>query len=570
MTRSDPLTGVERLERYVDDVLAGRVVACEKVRAACQRHRDDIERSRDPEWPYRFDPRFAERPIAFMERFLKPTKGDYDRMRLMDWQCFVEGSIFGWVDKHTGMRRFREALIVVGRGNGKSTLMSGNASFLCSKDHERGADVYLLANTKEQAGIVFQECSAQIMGSPVLAPHFRVLRDGIHFDSENAKIMHRASDSQKLDGLNPHGAIFDEIHAYRDFKLINVIRRGMNKRRQPLALYITTMGTVLDGPLMYFYGLFTDAMTGALPQETADRMFSFIAEMDKEDDIDDSSLWVKANPGIGSILDLEKLRSDWGRAKQIPQERSDFINKQLNIFTNASEASFVEWEIIQRNMQEISPEELLGRSCYGGFDLSQTEDFTAAALEFPLDDGRVAVIQHTWIPRKKVEADNEHIPYYEWAMAGHLTIVDGEYIKQEDVYDWFRAMREKYEIVSIGFDPANAMWLVRMLEGNGFNCSVVRQGPLTLNGPMKDIRENLLDGRIAQTGNPMFNWYLANVKLRNDFFDKEKENWMPTKRERFRKIDGFMAWLDAHTEYMRLNPLDNVEQPEIGFSVYEL
>ena len=568
-SRTSKGSGVQRLDQYVHDVLSGNINACKKVKMACQRHLDDLQRSNDPAYPWRFDAAKAERPIQFMERFLTPMKGNYDKMELMPWQCFVEGSIYGWVSKETGLRRYNEGLVVIGRGNGKTTMMAGNSSYGASKDGERGADVFLLANTKEQAALCFEECRAQIMASSAMAPHFRTLRDGIHYDATNSRIMHRASDSRKLDGLNPHMAIFDEIHGYRDFKLINVIKRGMNKRQQPLALYITTMGTVLDGPLMSFYHLFTDAMRGTLRPDVADRMFAYICEMDEDDDIEDSALWIKANPGIGQILSLDKLKADWARAKLNPQERNDFINKQLDVFTDAGEASFVDYDLVQRNTGRVELDELAGRECYGGFDLSTSEDFTAAALEFPLDDGRLFVLSHSWVPQKKVELDQEKIPYYEYAMQGLLTICPCEYITQETVYEWFVKMAETYSIRTIGYDPANATWLVRMLTARGFVCNPVRQGPLTLNAPMKDVREQLLDGHIVHNNNPLFRWYLGNVRLRRDFYDREKENWVPTKRDRYRKIDGFMAFLDAHAEYMRLNPLSNVEI-EAGISVYSL
>lgn len=566
------LNGVGRLNQYVQDVLSGEITACEKVRMACQRHLDDMARSAsDPDWPWRFDPEKAERIIDFMERFLTPTKGNYDRMTLMPWQCFVQGSIFGWIHKETGLRRYTEALIVIGRGNGKTTVVAGDASFLASKDGERGADVYLLANTKEQAGICFRECRSQIMGSRKLRHHFRPLRDVIYYDATNSTISHRASDSEKLDGLNPHGAIFDEIHGYRDFKLINVIRRGQNKRRQPLTIYITTMGTVLDGPLMYYYNLFTDAMSGALRADVADRMFAFICELDEHDDIEDSSLWIKANPSLGVLLDLHQLELDWARAKQTPEERGDFINKQLNIFTSAHNAAYVPVEVIKRNEAAVDMAELEGRECYGGFDLSAREDFTAAGLEFALDDGRLFWLCHAWVPQRKVDLDQEKIPYYEYAMQGWLTICPGEYITQDTVYQWFVDQARHYNIKAIGYDPANASWLVRKLtEEQGFDCRVVRQGSLTLNDPMKDLREVLLDGRLVHNRNALFRWFLGNVKLRQDYKDKEKENWVPTKRDRFRKIDGFAALLDAHTITMEDRPLDGSQSQELQISVYSI
>ena len=547
-------TGVARCMAYAEDVTAGRIVACRKVKLACQRFLDDLQKSEDPAYPWTFDPERADRPVAFMERFLKPTKGDYDRMELMGWQCFIECNLYGWIEKATGLRRFREALIVVGTGNGKSTMVAGNATFAACKDGERGADIYLLANSKEQAGIVFNECKSQIEASPYLSKRFRTLRDGVYYDKMNATIRHRSSDSKRLDGLNPHLAIFDEIHEYRDFQLINIISRKTVKRTQPLILYITTMGTVIDGPLAYYYDQFTDAMEGKLSQEVADRMFGYIAELDETDDVENPELWIKANPGIGKTLHLDKLWEKWERNRLIPSERADFICKQLNIMVNADDMAFVQPEVLKRNQGTYPEESLLGRRCYGGFDLSSREDFTAAALEFPLDeDGKVFVLLHSWIPQRKVEMDQEKIDYYGLAMRGLLTIVPGEYVRQEDVFEWFRAMGEKYEIVTIGYDPANATELRQRLEQR-YECQVVRQGPITLNDPMKDIKELLLGGKVISNGDPMLMWYTDNVRISGEKRHTDKANWMPMKRNKFRKIDGFMAWLDAHAVKMQKQP----------------
>lgn len=555
------LTTLERCNQYVQDVLDGNILTCRKTRLACQRYVDDLKKQSDPDYPWRFDENIANRPGTFIEKFLVPTKGDYERMTLMPWQCFVECNIYGWVHKETGLRRFREALILVGTGNGKSTIMAGNATYGACKDNERGADIYVLANSKDQAGIVFNECREQIAASPSLAKRFRTLRDGVHYDKMKATIKARSTDSKRLDGLNPHMAIFDEIHEYRDFKLIDVIKRKRVKRRQPLIIYISTMGDVLDGPLVVYYNLFTDALEGKLRPEVSDEMFAFIAELDEGDDIEDSDLWIKANPSLGTLIHLDDLKKTWERDRLVPSERANFICKQLNIMVNADAMKFVQPEVLQRNNGTMTMESLLGRRCYGGFDLSNREDFTAAALEFPLDDGRVFVLLHSWIPRRKVEMDREKLDYYGLAMRGHLTIVEGEYVLQEDVYQWFVDQAKRYEIVTIGYDPANAVRLRQMLDNKGFDCEVVRQGPLTLNDPMKDIKELLMSGSVISNNDPMLTWYTDNVRISNERRHTEKENWMPTKQNKFRKIDGYMAWLDAHCVQMEKNPAGMVNEP---------
>lgn len=537
---------VDRIHGYARDVLAGKIVACEKVKMACRRFHDDIARSgRDPTYPWVFDPVTAARPIRFMERYLRPTKGNYASMALLPWECFVEGNIYGWIHKETGLRRYREALIIIAKKNGKSTLMAGNASYGATKDDERGADIYLLANSKEQAGLVYETARVQIMDSPVLRKSFRALRSELIYDETNSTIRRLASDSRKLDGLNPHMAIFDEIHEYRDFKLINVIKNGMANRRQPLSLYITTMGSVLDGPLMQYYDRFTRAMSGAMTGKAADSLFCFIAELDSVAEIDQPEMWIKANPSMGELIDLEAMQLEWDSAKQTPSERAYFITKRLNLMADTSEAGYLDAEVINRSTGVVPLEELEGRQCYGGYDLSSREDFTAAALEFPLDDGRYYWLCHSWVPRRKVELAQERIEYYQWALKGYLTIVDGEYIQQAQIDEWFRRMGERYRIQVIGYDPYNAQWLNAQLAQT-YKTEIVRQGPLTLNDPMKDVREKMLDGRIVHNNDEMLRWYLSNVRLRNDYQDVAKENWMPVKRNRYRKIDGFMACLNAH------------------------
>lgn len=569
MTASTTSDGARRAKQYAADITSGKIIACEKVKLACSRFLNDLERQSDPDYPWRFDEGTGARPVRFMETCLRPTKGDYDRMTLMGWQCFIEANLYGWVSKADGLRRFREALILVGSGNGKSTLMAGNASYAVSKDGERGPEVYLLANSRDQAGIMFNECRNQILNSPILAPRFRTLRDGVYYAKTNGVIRSRSSDSKRLDGLNPHHGIFDEIHEYRNFALIDVIKKKMVKRRQPLLIYISTMGKVIDGPLVELYNLFSSVLNGTIDEQTGDRLFAFIAELDMGDPIDDVSLWIKANPGIGGTLVLNDLIEDWNRSKLIPQNRANFICKQLNVFVDSKDAAFMSKEVLDRNTATIEPDSLEGRRCYGGFDLSTREDFTAAALEFPLDDGRVYVLQHSWVPERKVREDHEKIDYYNLAMRGCLTIVPGEFIEQGLVYSWFLEQAKHYEILSIGYDPANALKLLQLLEAKGFNCKTVRQGPLTLNEPMKDAKELLLGGKVVSNNDPLFRWYLGNVKISTERRHTEKENWMPTKINAYRKIDGFMAWLFAHTINMNNNPV-GVQPEEIAVRVYSL
>ena len=432
-------------------------------------------------------------------------------------------------------------------------MVVGNAVYMLSVDGERGAEVYTLANSKEQARIIYDECKAQVDASGPLSRSLKTTRDGIYFKPLANKMQPLATDSKNLDGRNVHLGIFDEIQEYRDYKLINVIKAKTKKRKQPLILYITTLGTVIDGPLMDFYIIGGKILDNdpAISKRASDRMFIYIDEIDEGDDPDDVSCWGKANPSLGVLLNQDDLIDEWERCKLVPAERSNFINKQLNVFTMVDELSFLDTKTIKSNNREINLETLKGQLCYGGFDLAETNDFCSACLEFPLPDNDFFVLEHSWVPRKKIKEDKEKLDWLYLEEEGVLTFVNKDYVEYELVLEWFVKMRELYRIDSIGFDPAKAFMLVNEMRNMGFILNEVRQGELTLTAPMDNLKERFIDRNIIHNNNPLFYWYLGNVKL-----TKRGPNatYLPTKQNKNRKIDGFAALLNAHCEWMRKHP----------------
>lgn len=522
---------------YAQQVVDGKIIAGEYVIKECQRHLDFLARD-DHDWV--FDETLAYRPINFIERFCEPTKGDFDQLVMQGWQHFVLGSLYGWVHKETRLRRFKEGLIFVARKNGKSTLVSGQSIFGASKDGERGADVILLANSMKQVKrTIFDETKKMIKKSKALSTRYRPLRDVIYFDKTDSSIEPQASDSEKLDGLNTHLGIFDEIHEFKDYKLISVIKNSRQARKQPLLEYITTAGAQLDGPLVKMVEQGKDVLDGLFDDE---RTFYFLASLDDDDDINDSKNWIKANPNLGISIDLEEMEEDWRLAKRDPEERADFITKRLNIFANNSEMAFLDLKTIKKNSKVIDFSTLRGKTGVGGYDLSNTEDFTAANIEFPLEDGSIAVLSHTWVPEEKTKFDNEKIPFKAWEESGHLTIVPGVHIDHELVMEWFEEMAEKYNIEVVAYDPANAYRLNIDMKNKGFKTQVVRQGAITLSPVLKDIKTMFREGQVIHNNNPVLNWYFKNVRLVKD----RNGNLLPSKQNRYRKIDGFAALLNSH------------------------
>ena len=538
--------------RYAEDVLGGKILAPRTIRQQAQHFLDDLKRA-ERGWRYRFDLDVGRRPVRFCEQFLLPTAGDYEHFTFMPWQEFVDCQAFGWLDARTGYRRYREVLEMVGRGNGKTARSSGKMGYMLTKGGVRGAENYFAANNGKQARRGYRDFYVQMSMSPVLKKKIKLNKGDATFLETFAHCTYLTNDPSSLDGLRPYFVIKDELEAERDFAQINQILRPMKKHRQPMLWYTMTAGTVLDGPAIHHY-LYAKKILERDPEideRAVDTYLPIIYEIDPELPYDNPDTWIMANPSIGTLLMLDDLILDFERARRSPMELADFLTKQLNRFAMPPESVFVDLDTIRRN--DLAPMEApLLCPAYGGFDLSTTEDITSAALCVDLPDGRVGIVQHSFMPEDKVRRGNgsETKDWAHWQRMGWLTVVPGHYVRYEAVREWFLQMRSRFDIQAIGYDPYKSPELVKALTADGFTCREVRQGPLTFNAPMQSFKQILLDGLATWDHDEMFLWFLRNVRLREDFFDIEKENWYPTRRERghknaMRKIDGFMAFMDA-------------------------
>ncbi|WP_271006053.1 terminase large subunit [Listeria seeligeri] len=532
---------------YAERLVAGDILASKENINAAKRHLYDLDRAGTDDFPWIFKEDLGHRPIRFIEDNCKPTEGEFKQFTMQPWQHFVIGSLYGWVHKDSGIRRFREGLVFVGRKNGKTSMISGLSNYALGFDDEKGANVYVLANTKEQAHILFDKAAEMIKQSPFLFKKYgKPIRTTIRYSKTFSKMEPRASDSRKLDGLNTHFAIFDEIHEFRDYKLINVIKKSRGTRKQPLIIYITTAGTNLDGPLMEYFDQGKECLEN-LSDNLDERVFYYLAKLDDATEADDPSSWIKANPNIG-LMEFVSLVTDYKKDRKNAVELADWLTKQFNLFSDVDELSFVDIDTINRNKKKLDVTTLSKKKCVGGYDLSDTEDFTSAYLEFPLPDGSIFLLGHSWVPQLKYDRDNNQPRLNEWVKKGELTIIPGEYVDYSYVFDWFVEKNGLYQIEKIMYDPAKALRLNKELEQHGFITEVVRQGFLTLGGPMQNFKELLLDGKVIHNNSRIFRWYLNNVKLIED----RNGNWMPTKQTKNRKIDGFAAALNAHVRVVDL------------------
>lgn len=521
-----------------EEVPAGRLI-----QKSVERHFKDIARQGTNEFPWVFNEEEAWRPIRFIEDNIKSsTDSTGRRIVLQPFQHFMIGSLFGWVHKDTGLRRFTEGMIFLGRKNGKTTIISGLAAYMAGFDHENGAQVYALANRADQSKLLYEETGKMIKASPFLNDRFVPNKSEIKFPKTNGIIKALSAEKSGKDGYNTHLAVFDEIHEYKDYSLINVMRNSMGMRSQPMTIYITTAGYELNGPLVEMMATARGVLEHYENNEN-ERTFYYLASMDSEEEIDDPNLWIKANPNFPMMQGL-KMLGDWKKSRRISGERLDWITKVFNLFSESSELSFLDNDTILMNAENnISLDDLKLIRPVAGFDLSETEDFTAASLEFPLPDGRVYLMTHSFVPQSKYDRDIDRQPTYrKWEAEGELTILPGKVVDYEYVLDWIKEKDKEYRIRQINYDPAKAIFLSTALEQEGYKLEIVRQGFKTLGGPTQNFKELMIADKVVFNNSSMMKWYMSNATLVRD----RNDNFMITKYNKNRKIDGLAAALNAH------------------------
>ncbi len=428
------------VESYVDAVLSGERIAGQKVRDACQRHRDDLQRvsgtalaagedqhhgpTQDGQecpsyeddadaFPYRLDEQKAVQACLFFQ-FLKHTDGEYagQPFELKPWQAFVVWSIFGWVHRETGYRRFRHAFVSVGRGNGKSPFAAALLLLVFAFDSplEARAECFTCATKTKQAGITYEQARRYIEDSRPLSSLVELYAHKMVIPSTRATLEKLSGEGKSADGLIPHCIVRDERHEWYGKalrKLDEKIITAMKKRRQPLLIDITTAGNEDSEMWQEDYDYLSLVVSRKTKIEN-DSRFVLIFEMDDDDDELDESSWHKANPMLEyGVVKIDGLREMAAEAEWNPTKRAELRRYHCNKFTSSAKMPITA-EIWSKGNGELPS--LFGRPCYQGFDWGWREDLAAAAYVFPLDwqavEGdfdtvwkrRYAVILDCWIP----------------------------------------------------------------------------------------------------------------------------------------------------------------------------
>lgn len=546
------------VEIYGTQVLDGKINAGYKIRKQYEKLLNDLANP----GKYHFDEDLGNRPIVFIESFCKQAQGKLGApIYLEPFQKAMIQAAYGFVDDED-IRRYNEILDMIGRKNGKTTVCSGISLYGATSDHEGAPEVYFVATSKDQAGKGYNEANNMIKQSPLLKKKLRKRQSDIYCSTNLGFIKALASNTNSLDGLNTHYGIIDELSAIKNRDLYDLIKQSMasESRRQPMLWEITTNGFVRNSIFDAQYDYAAGVIEGTIEDE---HFLPLLYEVDSYEEWFDEECWIKANPGLGTIKSMDKMRQNVQKALQDDTYRPTVIVKDFNLKQNGAAAWLRQEEVENPEIFELS--EMSFRYGIGGFDAADSIDLNAAKMlcRRP-DDDNIYFLSHYWIPQSKMdEIKNRHhpddAPYDIWAARGLLTVVDGNKVNKRVFFDWFQMVRDELDIypLRIGYDPWHIDDSLLNMFYNEFGKDVmvpVRQGVATLSQPMKDLKAEFQAHKIVYNNNPIDKWCFLNTYVKTDI----NGNIQPAKGNAAKyRIDGMAAALDAYVVYK-----DNLEEYE--------
>lgn len=550
-------------EQYARDVISGKIVACKWVRLACERHIHDLKHAHKR--GLYFDVDDAERVLRFIG-VLRHSKGKWGRaggepIILEAWQQFILWCVFGWKGAD-GFRRFRTFYEEVARKNGKSTIGAAIGLYLAFADGEPGAEVYSAATKRDQARIVHQEAIRMVRKNLQLKKFIRIYKDNLSLEQSASKYMPLGADSDSTDGLNVHGVIADELHAWKSREMWDVLETATGSREQALIVAITTAGmdrrSVCYEKHEYTRKVLEGWKDGSFEDDT---WFGIIFTLDVGDDWRDEKVWIKSNPNLGVSKNLDDLQMKAKRAGQMPAALNNFLRRELNVWVQG-EVKWMpmdEWRACGGEIPALEfTRRLKGMTCYGGLDLGSTSDITAFVLVFLDDDENIYVLCRFWIPEDNmlIRSRDDGVHYQQWVKEGYIEATPGNVIDYEWIFEQIEQDAELFDIDQIAFDRWGAARVVQVLENKGMKMVQFGQGFASMNPPMKELERLTLAKKIVHGNNPVLTWMADNVVARLD----PAGNIKPDKEKSREKIDGMVALIMALDLALR--------HPEVK-SVYE-
>ena len=497
-----------------------------------------------------YDKARADRAVMFIES-LKHTKGKWENtpFYLLPWQEQIVRDIFG-VIKEDGKRQFRQAYVEIPKKNGKSELAAAIALYMLYADNEPSAEVYGAAADRAQASIVFNVAQRMVELSPALMKRSKITTAGkriVNF-SNNGFYQVLSADVATKHGLNVSALIFDELHTQPNRQLYDVLCKGSSDaREQPLFFFITTAGNNKNSICYELHLKAEDILENRKNDPT---FYPVIFGLNQDEDWHDEKNWYKANPSIGQTIQIERIRESYQDALTNLAEENIFRQLRLNTWISGS-SRWMSMDAWDECAFEFDINELEGRTCYAGLDLSSSIDITAFVLVFPPteDNDKYIVLPYFWIPEDTIKqrVKRDKVPYDIWLGKGLVCATEGNVIHYGFIEKFIENLGTHFNIKEIAFDRWGAVQMSQNLEGMGFTVVPFGQGYSSMSQPTKELMRLVLEKRIAHGGNIPLRWMMDNVYIKTDpagniKMDKEKST---------ERIDGAVALVMALDRALR-------------------
>ena len=520
------------IDRYIDGVRSGQIPACKELKQAM----DLIEfKLNDPD--VFIDHAKIEKAVELIEKYFE--------IKLLDWELLVLALVHCYY-KSRDIVVFSEFLIVMGRGNGKNGFISPLAWYLTTHYHGiKKYNVDIVANSEDQAKTSFEDVYE------VLENHWTKLKKFFSKTKQiivnlrtNSYIRFNTSNARTKDGKRTACLIFDEIHEYETWDLINVFQSGFGKKKHSRTFYITTQGYVRGGVLDDQLDLAQRILSGEIRNL---RMLPLIYKLDSKEEVKDPANWPKAAPSYKYFPILqEEMQDEFTKMKFQPHVAIEFMTKRMNMPAQDNFIVVAPWEKILATNQPIPYDALKGMQCLGAIDYARTTDFASCGLLFKYQ-GKRYFIEHTFVCHLALKMESRQIkfPVQEMVERGLITIIYRDNISAADIAGWFLEQAKKYNIKNIYCDEYRKSLLEAEFQKVGLPLESVRSGPITHAKVAPLVEQSFAEETLVFGDNPTMRWYTNNTCQEMD----KKGNITYLKIEPLtRKTDGFFCLIHALTK----------------------
>ncbi len=489
----------------------------------------------------RFDLKAAERPGKFFKQFLRHSKGEWagKPFELLEWQQKdLIMPVFGW-KKPDGNRRFQKVYCEISKKNGKSTIGAGIGLYMLAGDGEGGAEIYSAATDQAQAGIVHGEAINMVRASSALNSSLEINKSTKNISYHDTNSFYRAlsAESESKEGLNAHCIIIDELHVWKGRKLWDALKYAFAARRHGLLFVITTAGSDMLSVCREQHDYAHAIIDGTIKDDI--RTFGYIRAAGPEDDWTARETWYKANPSLGVTIKEDDFAADVKEAQKSLTTQSAFKRYRLNVWATAVNP-WLKIESWNACKESFTAKDLEGRVCFGGLDLSRSDDLSSLVLVFPDGEDRFMLLPYFWLPESTIQNQDKPELYRVWAREKLIEVTDGNVCDYAFIQSRIEEIGQKFQLKEFAFDPWGPAEPMAQALKTAYNIDGIKfpQTISNFSAPTSELERLILGKKLAHNGHPILTWQAGNVAIKE--FNGNIRPVKPMNGDA-KKIDGIVA-----------------------------